>query len=355
MGLFDKKFCDICGEKIGLLGNRKLSDGNMCKDCAKLLSPFCDDRRSSTLEEIKAHLQYREENKTVLRAFSPMITIDGDYKNIYVDTAKGNFVVSSNKPGNWDNENPDVIPISSITSLTLDIDEDKDEVYYKDAEGNNQSYNPKRYEYYYNFTLKFLVNTPYFDDFDVKLNNFRVANMGSPEYNRYQQLAQQAMNALGVGTMPMNGGMGMNMGYGQPVMGYGQQPMGYGQPAAGYQQAPQPGYGQQPIGYQQTPQPGNVQQSMGYQQAPQPGYGQQPMGFQQAPQSGYGQPPMGGYQQAPQPGFSQQPAMGYQQAPQQGYVQQNVSAGMAVNWICPSCGCANDSGNFCQACGTPKA
>ena len=28
MGLFDKKFCDVCGEKIGMLGNRKLEDGN---------------------------------------------------------------------------------------------------------------------------------------------------------------------------------------------------------------------------------------------------------------------------------------------------------------------------------------
>ncbi|MBR3597973.1 MAG: DUF4428 domain-containing protein [Clostridia bacterium] len=331
MGLFDKKFCDICGEKIGMLGNRKLSDGNMCKDCAKLLSPFCDDRRSSSLADIKAQLQYREENKAVLRAFSPMITIDGDYKNIYVDTAKGNFVVSSNKPGSWDNENPDVIPISAITSLTLDVKEDRDEIYYKDAQGNNQSYVPPRYEYEYDFTLKFLVNTPWFDDFDVKLNNFSVKNMGSPEYNRYQQLAQQAMNALGVGTMPMNGGMGMNMGYGQPAMGYGQQPMGYGQPAMGY--------GQQPMGYGQ----------------PAMGYGQPPMGgYQQAPQPGYGQPPMGGYQQAPQPGFNQQP-MGYQQAPQPGFSQQKAPATMAVNWTCPSCGCANDSGNFCQACGTPKA
>ena len=26
MGLFDKKICDICGEKIGLLGNRKLDE-----------------------------------------------------------------------------------------------------------------------------------------------------------------------------------------------------------------------------------------------------------------------------------------------------------------------------------------
>ena len=47
MGLFDKKYCDICGEKIGLLGNRKLEDGNLCKDCAKKLSPWFSDRRSS--------------------------------------------------------------------------------------------------------------------------------------------------------------------------------------------------------------------------------------------------------------------------------------------------------------------
>ena len=26
MGLFDKKYCDICGEKIGFLGNCKLED-----------------------------------------------------------------------------------------------------------------------------------------------------------------------------------------------------------------------------------------------------------------------------------------------------------------------------------------
>lgn len=39
-GIFDKKYCDVCGEKIGLLGNRKLEDGNLCKDCAAKLSPF---------------------------------------------------------------------------------------------------------------------------------------------------------------------------------------------------------------------------------------------------------------------------------------------------------------------------
>ena len=57
MGLFDKKICDICGEKIGLLGNRKLDDGNLCKDCAKKLSPWFEDRRHSTVEDIKRQLE----------------------------------------------------------------------------------------------------------------------------------------------------------------------------------------------------------------------------------------------------------------------------------------------------------
>ena len=63
MGLFDKKYCDICGEKIGLLGNRKLENGNLCKNCAKILSPWFSDRRNSTVEEIKEHLAYREANQ----------------------------------------------------------------------------------------------------------------------------------------------------------------------------------------------------------------------------------------------------------------------------------------------------
>ena len=51
MGFFDKKYCDFCGNKIGLLGNRKLEDGNMCKDCASKLSPWFSDRRHTTKAE----------------------------------------------------------------------------------------------------------------------------------------------------------------------------------------------------------------------------------------------------------------------------------------------------------------
>ena len=61
--IFEKKNCDICGAEIGLLGNRKLEDGNLCKECASKLSPFFSDRRRSTVEQIREQLDYREANK----------------------------------------------------------------------------------------------------------------------------------------------------------------------------------------------------------------------------------------------------------------------------------------------------
>lgn len=82
MGLFDKKYCDICGEKIGLLGNRKLEDGNLCKNCAAKLSPFFSERRRSTVEDIKRQLAYREENEKLVRDFNPDVMFDGSKKCI---------------------------------------------------------------------------------------------------------------------------------------------------------------------------------------------------------------------------------------------------------------------------------
>lgn len=337
MGLFDKKNCDICGEKIGMLGNRKLEDGNLCKDCAKKLSPFCDDRRHSTVEQIRAHLQYREENKNALRAFAPTLTL-GEDKKVYIDQMKGNFVVSRNKPGSWDEENPDVMPIASITSCGLDIDEDRDEIYMKNGQGQNVSYNPPRYNFYYNFKLKFLVSNPYFDDFEVRLNNFRVEGMGSMEYNRYQKMAMDIMAALGVnGNVNMNGGMGMNN------MGMGGMPMGGAMPMnnmGGF--APQGnmyGQPQQMGGYQQAPygQP----QGMGYQQNP---YGQQ------MPQQGYGQPMQNNMYGQPQGNMYNQQAAYGQQAPQNNAA---FAQAASATWVCDCCGNTND-GAFCTGCGNRR-
>lgn len=109
MGLFDKKYCDICGEKIGLLGNRKLEDGNLCKDCARKLSPFFSERRSSTVEDIKRQLAYRAENEKKLAGFAPSITFDGS-KKVYIDPIGERFIVTG--ASNWRSSNPDLIAFS---------------------------------------------------------------------------------------------------------------------------------------------------------------------------------------------------------------------------------------------------
>ncbi len=297
MGLFDKKYCDICGDKIGLLGNRKLEDGNMCKDCARKLSPFFSERRSSTVAEIKQQLAYREQNKQILSSFRAMFTFGEDDK-IYIDPMKQSFIVSSRNPGNWSDENPDVIPISNVTSCTLRVDEDREEIYTEGKDGQRVSYNPPRYKFTYNFYIDIKVNNPYFDEITARLNDSDVEGMGTMEYNRYQQMAQQVINNL----TQNNAGMPMNGGYNQP-MNQGYAPAGaYGQP-----------------------------QAMPY-----------------AQQNGYAQQQPNPYVQQNQ--FNQQMNNGYNQPPVQQQVQQPVSQ----NWVCPSCQANNDGGRFCAFCGSPR-
>lgn len=97
--LFDKKECSVCGNEIGLLGNRKLEDAN-----------------------------------------------------------------------------PDVLSFSDVTGCKLDIDESKTEIEYEDAEGNRQSFDPRRYAYSYNFYIVLNVNNPYFNEIRFLLNSSAVDN-----------------------------------------------------------------------------------------------------------------------------------------------------------------------------------
>ena len=168
MGLFDKKYCDICGEKIGLLGNRKLEDGNLCKKCAEKLSPLFSGRRSATVEEIKAQLAYREENRQKLDFFRPTKTF-GRRRKVYIDEAAGTFIVTSSNQ--WRDANPDIISLSQVKACNADIQEKKEELYRETTDGKRVSYNPPRYAYSYEFTLEILVNSPWFSEIHLDLSD----------------------------------------------------------------------------------------------------------------------------------------------------------------------------------------
>lgn len=192
MGLFDAKYCSICGDKIGLLGNRKLEDGNLCKKCAAKLSPLFSDRRNSTVEEIRQQLEYREANKEAVKNFKITKTL-GENRKIYFDEDNKKFIVS--RSSKFD-ENPDVMDFKDVTGCNLIIDENKSEVYKEDEEGKKISYNPPKYEFSYHFDLTIYVNNPYFNEIKMRINDHDVESKYSPEYAQYQKMAKEIEDTL---------------------------------------------------------------------------------------------------------------------------------------------------------------
>jgi hypothetical protein len=193
MGLFDKKFCDVCGKKIGLFGNRKLEDGNLCSECAKQLSPFFSDRRSSTVEEIKAQLAYREANKEKVAAFNSTKVIGGNM-NILFDEDKKQWLVTRSRK--WRDENPDVMDFRQVTGCSLDVDERKDELKRRDDEGNEVSFNPPRSEYYYDIYLTIHLNSPWFTEIRFQLNDEIINQRGGIAYRETQAKADEIRTTL---------------------------------------------------------------------------------------------------------------------------------------------------------------
>lgn len=171
--LFEKKECSVCGGEIGLLGNRKLENGNLCKNCAAKLSPWFSDRRQSTVEEIQEQLAYREANREKVAVFRTTRTL-GEHTKVLLDEDAGLFMVTSAR--NLEEANPDVMSFSDVTGCKLDINEDKTEIEYKDRDGERQSFNPRRYAYSYDFYIVINVNNPYFSEIRFRLNSESVDN-----------------------------------------------------------------------------------------------------------------------------------------------------------------------------------
>ena len=168
MGLFDKKYCDFCGNKIGLLGNKKLEDGNMCKECASKLSPWFSERRHSTKADIQQQLAYREQNKAAVAAFHVTRTL-GKYTKLYIDDNARKFMVTSST--DLAKANPDVLDFAQALGCDLDIQESRNELKQKDQSGRLVSYNPPRYEYSYYLKAKIRVSNPYFDDMEFGVSS----------------------------------------------------------------------------------------------------------------------------------------------------------------------------------------
>ena len=389
MGLFDKKICDICGEKIGLLGNRKLDDGNLCKDCAKKLSPWFEERRHSTVEDIKRQLEYREKNKKAVMDFCITRQINTRNYNVFIDDNKGNFTVARKLDVN---ENPDIVPLSAIVQCRVDVDQQQqEETYTKD--GETVSYQPPVYKYEFDYTMRIKVRTQWFDDMDFRLNTFSISSDKRRELMEVEQTAYQIIAALtpnaagmqsGMSGMNMTGGMqpgmsGMNMNGGmQPGMPGMNMTGGMqsGMPGMNMTGGMQPGMtgmnmngGMQPgmsgMNMNGGMQPGMPGMNMnGGMQSGMPGMnmngGMQPgmsgMNMNGGMQSGMTGMNMNAGMQSGMPGMNMNGGMqpGMSEMNMNGEMQPGMS-GMKQNnssWKC-QCG-AENTGKFCEYCGQPR-
>ena len=214
MGLFDKKICNICGEKIGLLGNRKLDDGNLCKDCAKKLSPWFEERRHSTVEDIKRQLEYREKNKKAVMDFCITRQINTRNYNVFIDDNKGNFTVARKLDVN---ENPDIVPLSAVVQCRVDVERQQNEETYTTKDGETVSYQPPVYKYEFDYTMRIKVKTPWFDDMDFRLNTFSISSEKRDELMEVEQTGHQIIAALTQNDAGIQPGTSMNTGM-QPGM-----------------------------------------------------------------------------------------------------------------------------------------
>ena len=201
-GLFEKKYCDFCGEKLGLFGNTTLAEGgHICKKCASQLSPWWSIGKTTSVTDIHEHLMYREENKAKVAEFKVTRSLGDNYKVLFDDEARRLIITSAS---DFTKSNPDVFDFDDVTTASWEVDENKSEVTTKDNEGKTISYNPKRYTYRYDFYITVYVKNPYFGTIRFKVNSSYVSVDPWDEYEAKLAEYNAALRAH-TGATPVTG------------------------------------------------------------------------------------------------------------------------------------------------------
>lgn len=290
------------------MGNQKLEDGNLCKDCAKQLSPWFSDRRRSTVEDIKRQLAYREENRGRASQFRTTRSYGEDCK-VLLDEEHRWFTVT--RARDLADANPDILDYTALTGCRVDIDESRTEQKREGPDGKEVSYNPPRYEYSYDFEVIISVNNPYFDEMKFRLNNSSV-------YIEPQNTMQR----------PMMGQQGM----------MGQRPMA-GRSQSGMTQRPMMGQ-MNSVGRMNTMAAGfDPESNREYRKYREMG-DEIRAALLQVMETARG-------------GGTVQTAPMQQEAPMQQQETFAPAPAAAGPWTCPACGGQND-GKFCEYCGAPR-
>ncbi len=119
MGLFDKKYCDICGEKVNMLTQKKLSDGQLCSDCKHKLGSFTSGWKQRTVQDVKNHLEQREQNKQKYQQFNCTASAGGRSNSLQVDFNHRWFIFAVNNR-DFNSGNPQVFEFSQLQDFWIE-------------------------------------------------------------------------------------------------------------------------------------------------------------------------------------------------------------------------------------------
>lgn len=178
--LFSKETCAICGKEAGLTSKREVADGFICKDCEAKLSPWFQARKESSVEQIRAQLAAREQNRAALSGFTISRSF-GDQGAFFFDDARRSFcaLADASTGGLFDSKritdvaglieaNPDIISFDQVRSVRVDIDEIRNEVKHS-VDGKQESYSPKHWRYGEQVWVVAEVDHPYVSTIRVPL------------------------------------------------------------------------------------------------------------------------------------------------------------------------------------------
>ena len=89
------------------------------------MSPWFEDRRHSTVEDIKRQLEYREKNKKAVMDFCITRQINTRNFNVFIDDNKGGILLLH---GSWMSmKNPDIVPLSAVVQCRVDVERQQNE------------------------------------------------------------------------------------------------------------------------------------------------------------------------------------------------------------------------------------
>ena len=165
------KYCDICGNKCGLLTRERLKDGLICENCSSKLSYwFRKSERLSkyTITEINEQLRVCENNKKLVRQFHPTQQFQLSYEIVLkVDESAEKFMIVNQRK----DSNPDVLDFSKFIKCVINIEEETNRHTHDSGEGYFRF--TDTYDTTCNFYIDFQVDSPYYAH--IKVENSRLS------------------------------------------------------------------------------------------------------------------------------------------------------------------------------------